>query len=215
MTAAFGELSFTAPRTVYGGEKMIIDITQELFSCNVFPGDPVPQRQRVLSIENGDKCNLTAFSMCAHNGTHIDAPFHFINDGSRVDDIELEAFVGKCSVFKASGMIARDRAEAFLKKAKSGDAAQRLLFGGSAIISAEAAEVFAGGGVKLIGCESQTVGDPDAPAEVHKILLGAGTVILEGAVLKDVSEGVYFLSCAPLKLGGADGAPCRAYLMTI
>lgn len=69
--------------------------------------------------------------------------------------------------------------------------------------------------MKLIGCESQTVGDPEAPAKVHNILLGAGTVILEGAVLKNISEGVYFLSCAPLKLGGADGAPCRAYLMTI
>ena len=49
--------------------------------------------------------------------------------------------------------------------------------------------------------------------EVHKILLGAGITLLEGVVLKDIPEGRFFLSAAPLNLAGADGAPCRAYLM--
>ena len=53
---------------------MIYDITQPLFECEVFPGDPRPEKKVVLRIENGDACNLTAFSMCAHNGTHVDAP---------------------------------------------------------------------------------------------------------------------------------------------
>ena len=64
----------------------------------------------------------------------------------------------------------------------------------------------------LIGNESQTVGPEDAPMEVHKILLGADVVLLEGIRLSDVPEGVYFLNAAPLCLGGADGAPCRAIL---
>ena len=53
---------------------MLIDITQELFHCRVYPGDPQPERIRLLSLENGDSCNLTGLRMCAHNGTHVDAP---------------------------------------------------------------------------------------------------------------------------------------------
>ena len=67
----------------------------------------------------------------------------------------------------------------------------------------------------LLGNESQTVGPENAPMEVHLILLGAQVVLLEGIVLTDVAEGVYFLSAAPLHLGGCDGAPCRAYLMPL
>ena len=80
-------------------------------------------------------------------------------------------------------------------------------------MTAEAARVFAAAGILLLGNESQTVGPPDAPKEVHLILLGAEVVLLEGIVLRDVPEGRYFLSAAPLNLGGCDGAPCRAYLM--
>ena len=76
----------------------IYDISQEVFSCQVYTGDPAPEKQVLSSIEKGDLYNLTAFSMCAHNGTHIDAPFHFIRDGKTVDEICLDAFVGKAYV---------------------------------------------------------------------------------------------------------------------
>ena len=66
----------------------------------------------------------------------------------------------------------------------------------------------------MYGNESQTVGPEDAPMQVHLILLGRGIALLEGIVLKDIAEGHYFLSAAPLNLGGADGAPCRAYLIS-
>ena len=59
----------------------IYDISQEVFGCKVFPGDPAPERKIISSMENGALYNLTAISMCAHNGTHVDAPFHFIKDG--------------------------------------------------------------------------------------------------------------------------------------
>ena len=63
----------------------IYDISQEVFSCNVYPGDPKPERKTLSSTEKGDLYNLTAFSMCAHNGTHIDAPFHFLSEGKTVE----------------------------------------------------------------------------------------------------------------------------------
>ena len=60
---------------------VIYDISQEVFGCTVFPGDPPPTRTVMLSIKNGDICNLTGLSMCAHNGTHVDAPYHFVGEG--------------------------------------------------------------------------------------------------------------------------------------
>ena len=192
---------------------MIIDISQEVFSCKVFPGDPAPASQRVLSIAQGDVCNLTSFSMCAHNGTHVDAPFHFLPDGNTIEKISLDAFVGDCYVARHEGNMTADDAADILDKAKSAGASERILLAGKATVTAEAAQVFAQSKIKLIGNESQTVGPEDAPMEVHKILLGADVVLLEGIVLSDVAEGKYFLSAAPLNLAGCDGAPCRAVLV--
>ena len=76
----------------------IYDISQEVFTCKVFPGDPAPKRKILASMDKGDLYNLTEFSMCAHNGTHVDAPFHFVNNGKTVDSISLEAFVGMAYV---------------------------------------------------------------------------------------------------------------------
>ena len=56
---------------------MIIDISQEVFSCKVYPGDPEPELYRIQTMEDGELYNLSAFSMCTHNGTHVDAPSHF------------------------------------------------------------------------------------------------------------------------------------------
>ena len=77
----------------------IYDIAQEVFGCQVFAGDPAPEKKQLCSIEKGDLCNLTAFGMCAHNGTHIDAPFHFIKGGKTVDSIGLDTFVGMAYVY--------------------------------------------------------------------------------------------------------------------
>ena len=193
---------------------MIIDISQEVFSCKVYPGDPAPEMERLLSTDNGDVCNLTAFSMCAHNGTHIDAPFHFYGEGKTVDRMGLEPFVGDCYVARHRGEVTDEDAAGILAMAERAGASSRILIGGDAVVTAGAAKVFADAKVLLLGNESQTVGPEDAPMEVHLILLGAETVLLEGIVLKDVPEGRYFLSAAPLDLAGCDGAPCRAYLIS-
>lgn len=192
---------------------MIIDISQEIFSCKVFPGDPAPAMERILSTEKGDICNLTAFSMCAHNGTHVDAPFHFIQNGDTVDKMGLEPFVGECYVARHEGNVTAEDAANILDKARLVGAAERILIAGRATVTADAARIFSQAGIKLLGNESQTVGPEDGPMEVHLILLGAGVVLLEGIILTDVVDGKYFLSAAPLNLGKCDGAPCRAFLM--
>ena len=194
---------------------IIHDISQELFSCQVFPGDPAPERKILYSTEKGDVCNLTAFSMCAHNGTHVDAPFHFVQDGKTIDALGLDAFVGMAYVAEHEGIVSGGDALAILQKAKdqNPEAAKRILIKGKAVVSAEAARVFASEKLLLVGNESQTVGPEDAPMEVHLILLGAGVVLLEGIRLAAVPEGVWFLSAAPLNLAGADGSPGRALLI--
>ena len=192
---------------------MIYDISQELFSCHVFPGDPAPERQRLLSLERGDVCNLTALSLCAHNGTHVDAPFHFLREGKTVDQMGLEPFVGPCFLARHEGDVTAADAEKLLAAARESGAGERLLIAGTATVTAQAARVFAEAKLLLLGNESQTVGPENAPREVHLLLLGAGTALLEGVVLDGIEEGRYFLSAAPLNLGGCDGAPCRAWLM--
>lgn len=193
---------------------MLIDISQEVFSCNVYPGDPQPKRDTLLRIRDGAMCNLTGLAMCAHNGTHVDAPYHFIDSGKTIDQMGLEPYVGTCYVARHEGEVLAGDAQRILEAARQAGAAERILIAGRATVMPEAAEVFAQAGTRLIGNESQTVGPLEAPREVHLILLGAGCVLLEGIVLTGVSEGRYFLSAAPLNLGGCDGAPCRAFLIS-
>ncbi len=188
----------------------IYDISQEVFSCAIYPGDPQPEKQTLYATGAGDLYNLTSFAMCAHNGTHVDAPFHFLHNGKTVDQMDLSQFVGDCFVARHEGDVTAANAEEILKKAGG---AERILIAGNATVTAEAAEVFAAGGIKLLGNEGQTVGPEDAPMQVHLILLRREIALLEGIVLRSVPEGRYFLSAAPLNLGGADGAPCRAYLI--
>jgi len=192
---------------------MIIDISQEVRSCKVWPGDPVPKAERLCDMAQGDLYNLHAFSMCAHNGTHVDAPLHFIRDGKSIDQLELEAMVGDCYVARHEGDVTAEDAQQILFEARKAGAAERILIGGKATVTAEAAQVFAQAEVRLLGNESQTVGPENAPMQVHLILLGAGVVLLEGAVLANVESGKYFLSAAPLNWAGFEGAPCRALLI--
>ena len=193
----------------------IYDISQEVFGCQVYAGDPMPEKKLLCSMEKGDFYNLTAFSMCAHNGTHIDAPFHFIKGAKAVDSIGLDTFVGMAYVAEYYGIVSGTAAAEILEKAKKycPEAAKRILIKGNAEVSSEAARVFADSEILLLGNESQTVGPKAAPMEVHLILLGASIVLLEGIRLAEVSEGIYFLNAAPLNLSGADGSPCRAVLI--
>lgn len=209
------------------GAIKVYDISQEVFGCAVYPGDPSPERIVMLKKSEGAVCNLTAIKMCAHNGTHVDAPYHFVEEGKKIDEVDLTKWVGYAYVAEHDGEItakdakkiikaAREAEKAFCEKcnADSGiDASRRILVKGKAVVTEEAAMVFAKEKLLLVGNESQTVGPEDAPMAVHLILLGADMTLLEGIRLTEVPEGIYLLNAAPLNLGGSDGAPCRALLL--
>ena len=166
-------------------------------------------------MNEGDLYNLSRFSMCAHNGTHIDAPAHFLRDGKTIDQLPADIWIGRCFIFRHEGDLSADDAETVLRKAAAADASERLLMAGNATVTPEAARVFAAAGIRLIGNESQSVGPVDAPMEVHLILLQAEVILLEGVVLDGVAEGPYLLSAAPLNLAGFEGAPGRACLIEL
>jgi arylformamidase len=195
----------------------IYDISQEVFTCQVYPDDPTPKMEIIKSMEKGEIYNLSLFSMCAHNGTHIDAPFHFIKNGKTVEQICIESFVGMAYVAEHRGIVSGNDALKIIEKAKgqNPESARRILIKGDVEVSPQAAKVFADSGVLLLGNEPQTIGPENAPMEVHLILLEKNVVLLEGVRLGEVSEGVYFLNAAPLNLSGADGSPCRAILVDL
>lgn len=196
---------------------MIYDISQPIFGCAIYPGDPSPEKQELMRMEDGEVCNLTAFSMCAHNGTHVDAPYHFYKDGKGIDQVALEKFIGPAYVELHGGEVsAQDARDMLARAAKAYPGAEkRILIKGDAVVTLPAAEVFAAAGVYLIGNDSQTIGPIDAPMQIHLTLLGAEVVLLEGTRLDRVPDGAYFLNCAPLNLPDTDGAPCRAILMEL
>ena len=179
---------------------MIYDITQEIFSGKVWPGDLVPHYRRVCTLEQGAIATASEFSMNAHNATHIDAPFHRLIGGKAIEELSLESCFGECEVISYNN-----------KEQLMCTSATRILLKDCEGIDAPTAKMLVEKGVCFVGLEGQSIGD----VEVHIILLEADVVVLEGAVLEAVPEGRYLLSAAPIKLGGCDGAPCRAMLMTL
>lgn len=175
---------------------MIYDITQELFGSLTYPGDTKPERIAVRRMEDGELYNLSDIKMCAHNGTHVDAPRHFVRDGKSIDKIDLSVCVGTCQVCSDVSALLAAKCE-------------RVLLRGMGELNEDIAETLLSKKIKLLGIEGQSVGN----AKVHQTLLSREIVLLEGIRLDGVADGNYFLFAAPLKLSDCDGAPCRAILL--
>lgn len=184
------------------------DISKELFSTEVYPGDPAPEKEVFMSIQGGDACNLTILKMGSHNGTHMDAPHHFVDEGRTIDQLSLDQVNGPCSVIAVSGTVDRE-----ILKNIMPENCDRLLLKGDFTLTVDGSAYLAEQKLKLYGLEAMTVGYGDDGVAIHRTLLGSDMVILENLMLRDVEEGTYFLCAAPLKMAGLDGAPCRAFLM--
>ena len=129
-----------------------------------------------------------------------------------MDQLPLDALIGKAIVISHAGDITAEHAHRMLEMAGN---VKKLLIKGEATLTLEAARVFTEAGLDLFGNESQTVGPASAPMAVHRCLLSVGVILLEGLRLSHVPDGEYLLFAAPINLGGADGAPCRAILVDI
>jgi arylformamidase len=193
-----------------------------------WPGDPPPLMDRLLDMDAGDVCNARFLHMSAHSGTHMDAPLHFIRDGTSIDQMPVEATVGRARVIEI-----RDP-EVIAKNELEGcniQPGERLLFKTSnsancwkcryflkrfVHVNAEGARYLVERAVKTIGVDYLSVGGYESDGvETHQILLGAGVWIIEGLDLSAVGPGSYELLCLPLKVAGGDGAPARAFLRNV
>ena len=189
---------------------IIHDISRDTINTPVYDGDPETRAERIKSIENGDGYNLTEISMSVHSGTHIDAPLHFYDEGSSIDNIRLNTFFGKCTVISVSGILTGEDMERLLPYCK-----RRVLFHGEGktFISNSAAIVLAESRVVLVGTDAQSIAPSFDEERTHRELARAGIVILENLNLSAIDDGEYDLCAFPIKLGGLEAAPCRAIIL--
>lgn len=190
-----------------------------------WPGDPECRIQRVNRMEDGAVCNLTHLTMSAHTGTHMDAPRHFIADGLTMEQMPFDAVIGRCRVFEfdSTDQITADD----LRKLKFSPG-QRVLFKTRnstrswampefdkdfISIRQDAAQYLVDQKVMTVGVDYLSIGGYGKDVvETHQIMLGAGLWVIEGLNLAAIKPGYYNLICLPLKIEGADGAPCRVVL---
>jgi kynurenine formamidase/glycosyltransferase involved in cell wall biosynthesis len=206
----------------------IIDISVPLHpEMPVWPGSVGIRLSRTMSLEAGDMTNVSRLDCDVHIGTHVDAPLHFIEDGSSVEQMPLNILIGPALIAYLPGVdaiTADDLAALSLPKST-----QRLLLRTRnsllwangvngfrtdyVALTADAARWIVEHDIRLVGVDYLSVQRYQDGSETHQILLDAGVVIVEGLNLADVVPGLYELICLPLKLVGAEGAPARAVLV--
>lgn len=181
-------------------------------------------------MDQGAGANVSQLKMSVHTGTHVDAPIHFIHGGSAIDEISLGTLVGPCTVYDVQPKgehIDAATLEALVLPAgvkrlllKTANSRRRLYdrptFSEDFIaLAADGARWIVEHHLALVGVDYLSV-EPFSNTEpvVHRTLLRAGIVPVEGLNLAGIAPGEYTLVCLPLKLAGSDGAPARAILMT-
>ena len=203
-----------------------IDVSVPLHNkMHHWPGDPPPYVTTHVSTAKGDVCNVSAFFMSSHTGTHMDAPLHFLHGAKTMDDLPFDAVIGPARVVEIKDKTAIAPRELKKLKLRKGE---RILFKtrNSAkswsqpefdkdfiYISKEGAAVIAEAGVLTVGVDYLSVGGFYKDGiETHHILLGAEVWIIEGLDLSKIKPGNYDLLCLPIKFQNGDGAPSRCLL---
>ena len=199
----------------------IYDISSPLSKeTSTYKGDPAFRLRFISQIEKGSSFSLSSIFMASHTGTHVDAPSHFISGSPTVENLSLQLLIGPAYVYTADSMtvdhIALDSShvppdtkrlliKTNMKKTRSDPKIGLTLDGAQWLLE---------NGVQLVGIDQLSI-EPDNHNNyiVHKTLLNAGVIIVEGLILSHVPEGEYELYCLPLKVVGAEGAPARAILV--
>ncbi|GIV85818.1 MAG: kynurenine formamidase [Candidatus Roseilinea sp.] len=209
---------------------MLYDITRTLTPRSaVFPGDTPVSITPTLQRRAGDSCNVTAITMSAHAGTHVDAPRHYSDDGVGIDAVPLDVLIGPARVVTldvADAITLADLQNAIGDLPHAIRAAPRLLIRTRAShipddvwddtfahIDPQAADWLGANGLRLIGTDAPSV-DPAASRALpaHRAFLRHGVIIIENLRLQGVPDGEYELLALPLKIAGGDAGPARVVL---
>lgn len=200
----------------------IIDISMELSDTTPeWPGDiPFSYKLSVTKQESGS-VNVGNLQSSTHIGTHIDAPFHYDDQGLKIHELPLDIYFTKAQVMDVSGLNKINSSD--LKPLEEGVTAvllktaswkNRTAFPETwPVFDVSIAQWLADSGVNLLGVDVPSV-DPETSKELpmHQAMNRHQRYILEGIVLDDVAEGVYRLVALPLKIKDGDGSPVRAVL---
>lgn len=192
----------------------------------LWPGDPGVVIETTATIEK-DGVGESRFSFGGHTGTHIDAPSHFVAQGKNIDQLDLHKLIGPCTVVDLthldhSEITPEDLAGVDIQKGsrilfKTGNF--KFLHGNTfpdtyISLSVEGARYLVDKGVVLVGTDFLGIEKRKAEGHpVHKTLLQAEIVNVEGLDLENVPAGNYELICLPINVAGVDGAPARAVLV--
>jgi len=193
----------------------------------VYAGDAPMKFDFLKDMRKGDGFTLSAFSLGAHSGTHIDAPMHFVRDGAPIDQVPLEPLIGPARVIDIPDNVQAINAAELARHDWKG--AQRVIFRTRsslrgwmhdptfhrdfAYVAPDAAQQLADAGVKLVGIDYISAEQFGAPAPLtHRTLLGKGIPIVEGLFLEKIPAGDYDAIILPMKVGGHEAAPARAIL---
>jgi len=189
---------------------LLYDISTDVLTAQVYEGDPAPTLEYIKSTENGDDYNLSVLNTCMHTGTHVDSPYHYDSDGSKIEDMKLSVFYGKCTVVTIKGILTGEDMERLLPYCKR----RLILHGdGEAYLSYSAAVVIADSGICLIGTDGISVSTEFDEYRTHMEFARSNIAVLEGLDLTGIRDGEYTLCAFPIKVKGAEAAPCRAVLM--
>ena len=204
----------------------LIDISQPLKrGVPVWPGDTEFSFELAWTKEESGSVNVGRIAMSTHTGTHIDAPFHFEDDGSKVIELDPTVYVGPARLIdlpEVKSIGAED-----LKGHVPEGISRVLIRTGSwrdrnrfpeniTYLRPDAAPFLADRGVRLVGVDVPSVDPIDSKVlRAHHALHACGVHILEGLVLDKVEPGDYELLSLPLPLQGSDGSPVRAILRTL
>jgi len=208
---------------------MIIDISIPLSVDMVrWEGDPPMVIRQVLKIKEGAEYNLSQIKMSVHQGTHMDAPRHFLDDGALIEDFPLDLLIGEAQVVSIPRDVQSITAET-LRASGIQPGMQRVLlktrnseFWKSSLnefqhdfvsLSLDGADYLIEQGVKLVGIDYLSISPGDDFRPVHVRLMENNIAIVETLDLSEVEAGIYQLVCLPLKLMGVEGAPVRAILL--
>ena len=221
------ELSVASPTSPMSSGWIDVTATLDPATTPIYEGDAPLKFDFLKDMRKGDALTLSAYSMGAHSGTHIDAPMHFVRDGAPIDQVPLEPLMGPARVIDIPDAVQSINADELNRHEWRG--AQRVLFRTRsslrgwmksptfhrdfAYVAPDAAQLLADAGVKLVGVDYISAEQFGAPAPMtHRILLGRGIPIVEGLALETVRPGDYDLIVLPIEVGGHEGAPARAVL---
>jgi len=203
----------------------LIDISVALDErLPTYPNNTPFTLEPIKRLARGDSSNVSTLHLSAHTGTHVDAPRHFFDQGIGTDGLPLEMLMGRARVIEIvgrKGVSAEDLSpldlsedvRVLIKTSNSRLWGSPEFHADYIGMTESGARHLVDRGIKVVGVDYLSVEEfhkPGAPA--HRILLGAGTIVIEGLNLLDVEPGIYDLYCLPLRVAGSDGAPARVVL---